>query len=74
MSDFRKKECELLVLPDSKEKSEAQRELRKQINAIAEEALAWADAAYAGFKVEYVLEISGMSEEKQECYRKKLHK
>lgn len=72
MSDLRKQERELAALPNSKEKSEAQRELRKQINAIAEEALAGADAAYAGYKAEYVPEISDMSEEKQEFYRKKL--
>lgn len=72
MSDLRKKERELAVLPNSKEKSEAQRELRKQINAIAEEALAGADAAYAGYKAEYVPEISDMSESRQEFYREKL--
>jgi len=72
MSDLRKRERELAALPNSKEKSEAQRELRKQINAIAEEALAGADKAYAGYKAEYIPEISDMSKEKQEFYRKKL--
>ena len=72
MGELRKLERKYQTLPNSETKTLYLRELRKQINDIAEQTSKNIDQAVRDYSASYIPEISDMSDDRQKYYRENL--